>query len=208
MAEELKVFKGLALGLFLCFCAGIFNACSHKKDMADDLSSSNQADKWQITEGRSPMDDSKTLVLKLESEDVIVGPIEELRPSLILRCKEGKTVVYVSTGVSASVERSSDHLPNSHRVRTRIDNEASSYEWWDDSTDHKSLFADDFVRDEKGSVTAFGGGSVLYAKKLAAAQTFTFQFTPFYGNPQTLRFVVRSLSTHLPKLAEACGWSN
>jgi hypothetical protein len=65
-------------------------------------------DKWHVTESRSPMDDSRTVILALDSADVIEGPIGSNKPTLIVRCKEGKTQIYVSTGMAASVEQDFD----------------------------------------------------------------------------------------------------
>ena len=163
---------------------------------------------WQVRVERSPMDDSKTVVLSLESEGLIQGPLGAVRPDLILRCKEGKTAVYVLTGMAASVDRDFDdtHL-DSHRVRTRIDDGAASYQQWGESTDHKALFADDSVYDAVGRVHSYSGGAILLARQLREAQTFTFEFTPFDGSPQVARFDIRGLDAHLPKLAEACGWA-
>jgi hypothetical protein len=54
--------------------------------------------------------------------------------------------------------------------------------------------------------SAFSGGAIEYAKKIAGANTMTFEFTPFNGNPQVAAFAAEGLRVHLPKIAEACGW--
>jgi hypothetical protein len=152
-------------------------------------------DKWQTSESHSQMDDSKTVVLALDSEDQIQGPLGAVRPSLIIRCEEKRTSVYVVTGMAARVEEDIEGGPRDfHTVRTRLDDAPASTEpYWSESTDHKALF------------TQYE--SVGFAKKLAEAQTFTFQFTPFDGSPQVARFDLRGLDVHLHKVAEACGWA-
>ena len=149
-------------------------------------------DKWRVTETHSPMDDSKGVLLTLDSDDVIQGPVETTRPSLQVRCQEGKTDVYVVTGMAASIEEDVDGSPSDyHTVRMRLDDAAAETEPWLESTDHTALFV--------------GMGQEL-ARELSNANTYTFQFTPFDGSPQTMRFDVRGLDPHLHKLAEACGW--
>jgi hypothetical protein len=148
-------------------------------------------DNWRVAESRSAMDDSEGMLLSLNSEDVIQGPTGAARPSLNIRCKEGKTDIYVVTGMAADIEDDPDGEPSdTHTVRTRLDDAPAQTEPWFESTDHTALF---------------GGGQEL-AKALSQASTYTFQFTPFDGSPQTFRFDVRGLDAHLHKLADACGW--
>jgi Type VI secretion system VasI, EvfG, VC_A0118 len=151
-------------------------------------------DKWQVKEDRSPMDDSKTVMLILDSDDLVHGPLESRKPSLIVRCKEGKTDVYVMTGMPTKIEEDFDGGPSeNHTVRTRFDaGEPAIDHFWRESTDHKALFVLD---------------GVDYARQLAAVGTFTFEFTPFDGSPQVARFDLRGLNTHLGQIASACKWS-
>jgi len=153
-------------------------------------------DKWQTSESRSQMDDSKTVVLSLDSDDQIQGPLGAVRPSLVVRCQEKKTAAYVAIGMAASVEAYGEFSTapeDSHTVRTRLDDANARTEYWYESTDHKALFA---ARD-----------SIEFAKELTGANVFAFQFTPFDGSPQVARFDLRGLDVHLHKVAEACGWA-
>lgn len=161
------------------------------------------SDKWHLTESRSPMDDSKTVVLSLDSEDLIRGPIGPVKPTLIVRCQEMKTTVYVITGMAARIETDVDGGPSDyHKVRVRIDDGVASSESWTEATDHRALFAGDEIYD----INALKGWRIAFAKKLAGATTLIFEFTPFDGSPQTARFDLRGLDTHLGKVAEACNW--
>jgi type VI secretion system protein VasI len=140
------------------------------------------------------MDDSKTITLSLDSGNVIQGPVGPSRPTLVIRCKENKTDVYVVTGMAASVEDDnlSDISPNHHTVRLRLDQASPQTAYWYGSNDDKALFA--------------GDGEEL-AKELAESQTLTFEFTPFDANTAVARFDLTGLSARLPKVADACGWS-
>jgi len=153
---------------------------------------STPQDKWVVKEDRSSMDDSRVVTLSLDSEDVIQGPIGPKRPSLIVRCKEGKTVVYVATGMAAAVEDHDGLLADDHTIRIRLDQGEAQTQLWSESTSHSALFSLDGIQ---------------LAKQLAGARTMTFQFMPFDANPAVMRFDLRGLDAHLLKVAEACGWT-
>lgn len=152
------------------------------------------------------MDDSKTVVLSLDSEDLIQGPIGSVKPTLIVRCKEKKTDVYVVTRMAARIEEDGEGGPSDyHKVRIRIDDGIASPESWTEATDHKALFAPDRIYDltEHYEMKEW---RAAFARKLARATTLIFEFTPFDGSPQTARFDLRGLDTHLDRVAEACNW--
>jgi Type VI secretion system VasI, EvfG, VC_A0118 len=92
-----------------------------------------------------------------------------------------------------------------NKVTLRLDDRQARYESWGESTDHKALFADELAY--SGDVVYPAGAPVNLAKQLARAKTLIFQFTPFDGSPQTMRFDLRGLDRHIDKVAEACGWS-
>jgi type VI secretion system protein VasI len=151
------------------------------------------ADRWVVKEDKSPMDDSRTVVLSLESEDVIQGPLGAKRPSLIIRCQEGKTDTYIVTHMPANVEEDYDGGPRlDHTVKIRFDDGNAIEERWEESGAHDALF--------------IGADGKEFAKILAHTQQLTFQFTPFNANPAVARFDLRGLDTHLGKVADACRW--
>src|SRR5579862_1679559 len=166
------------------------------------------SDKWQVTEKRSPMDDSKTIALSLNADNDIHGPLGDKRPTLIIRCQEKKTKVYVVTGMAASVEEGYDGGPShEHRVGLRFDSNTARYEFWNESTADDALFADSEAYGMRTKIEYAAGPLVLLARELAKAKTLTFQFTPFNGSPQVATFDLRGIETHIGRLAEACGWT-
>lgn len=202
--RKLGIAVVIALG-FIALSAIIGSETKPSGSSASAVTSNVPTDRWQVREDRSPMDDSNTVMLSLDSGDVMQGPLGTVTPSLIVRCQEGKTSVYVVTGMAASIEEDIAGGPSEfHKVRIRLDDGAVSYESWGESTDHKALFAS--VHDSSGDVAAFSGGAAEFAKKLAGISKLTFQFTPFDGSPQVARFDVRGLDNHLGKVAEACHW--
>ena len=194
-----KLVSGVLLGLVVLWIIGKASSRSHKPD-APQVVQASPGDKWRVTEKQSSMDDSKTVVVTLDSEDQIQGPLGTVRPSLIVRCQEKKVDVYVVTHMAANVEADDEHV-----VGIRLDDGSPRHENWSESTDHQALFASDIIWN--GDEPTFSGGRIEFAKRLAGANQLTFQFTPFDGSPQVARFDIRGLDPHLHKVAEACGWS-
>jgi hypothetical protein len=60
---------------------------------------------------------------------------------------------------------------------------------WGQSTDHEALFCK--------------SDAIGLAKKIAASQTFRFEFVPFNGNTQVAQFDVRGLQPHLDRVLAA-----
>src|SRR5712691_4583282 len=151
----------LLLGTFVILLFVTLNLVSHRSRAAQGPPATPQ-ENWKISIGRSPMDDSRTVVLTLDSEDEIQGSLGTVWPSLIARCQEKNTDTYVATGMAASIEEDFDVGPAEHHtVKTRLDGAPASDGYWYESTDHKALFS---------------GGGAEYAKQLARADTLTFQF--------------------------------
>lgn len=103
--------------------------------------------------------------------------------SLTIRCSDRKTDAYVNT----------DTVVDNGAVRVRFDQAGPVRQMWTRSTDYKALFAPD---------------GISFARQLAKAQSFLFEFTPFQEGARAVSFEVSGLDVKLPKLAEACGWSD
>lgn len=143
--------------------------------------------KWTRSETISPIDDSKTVVFRLEADNEITGWLKKATPSMIIRCQEKATDAYVNVEMSSSVEYGGDH----HTVTLRFDSEKTRSERWSESTDNESLFSP---------------REVSFAKKVGQSKRLLMQFTPFNGNPQTIQFAVAGFDEHLPELAKTCRW--
>jgi hypothetical protein len=192
-----KVFGALILILALLWGIGRIistpSKASNIRTSGDSSSQSVPQDKWVVKEETSPMDSSKTVILTLNAENTIPSVTGDRKPSLIIRCKEGKTDTYVSTGVAASVEEDIDGGPSDdHHIRLRFDENPPITDRWVEATNHGGLFATD---------------GISAAKQIAGAQKLTFEFTPFDANPATIQFDLKSLSSHLQMVADACKWS-
>jgi type VI secretion system protein VasI len=206
---SMKTLAGVGLGfLALLWVLGRIKSDASSSVPAADAVQTQSLDKWQISEKRSPMDDSKTVVLSLDADNDIHGPLGEKRPTLIVRCQQKKTQIYVVTGMAASVEEDYDGGPSAgHKVGLRLDQNPPRYETWGESTADDALFAEESEYTRRNDVVYPSGQLVVLAKELAKTTTLTFQFTPFDGSPQIAAFDLRGLNSHIGKVAEACGWT-
>lgn len=75
--------------------------------------------KWQIEKEKSTFDDTTTVFLSLDADKDITGPVGDFRPSLILRCQEKETEVFLAVGMQPDVEG----LDDTATVRLRLDKE-------------------------------------------------------------------------------------
>jgi hypothetical protein len=193
-----KIATGLvsALALFISFGPLMMDSGSHSSSTASETAStgtstsagSPEHQTWHVDSGTSKMDGSSTVTLSLDAENKITGPFDTSRATLIIRCQERKTDLYVVTGMSASVEYGEYET---HSARLRFDDSPPQAQHWSESTDNKALFAPN---------------PISLAKRLASAKVFRFEFTPFDANPAISEFRVEGLSDLLPRLAVTCGW--
>jgi len=144
---------------------------------------------WQVSEDKSPMDDSRTVSLSLDAQNPILAwPSETHTPSLILRCKERRTSLYIVNGTAPNVEYG---RTDEATVRLRLDSRPAFSQYWSKSTDGDALFAP---------------SPVTLAKQLAASKRLTYEFTPFNSNPATTTFDLSGLDLLIDKVADPCGW--
>jgi hypothetical protein len=144
--------------------------------------------KWHVSETKSVFDDSPTVVLSLAAENGIRGWLASSIPQLVVRCQEGRTEVYVVTGMSASVEYGKFER---HTIRLRYDDDAAITSVAGDSTDNRALF----LPDPMGSIT-----------RLWSAHSLIVGLTPFNANPVSMEFNVSGLPTSIQPLRHACRW--
>jgi type VI secretion system protein VasI len=142
--------------------------------------------KWTIENDTSSFDDSKTVVLLLDADADIVGPYENYRPSLIVRCQEKQTEVYINVGMQPDVESGNF---DGATIRYRFDKESAQTDIASKSTDNLALFLE---------------GPQTYITAMLEHEQFIFGFTPFNGNPVETTFDLRGLSEAIKPVREAC----
>jgi hypothetical protein len=141
---------------------------------------------WEFAEHISPMDGTKTQSLRM-------GAVDSELPgytsgTLMIRCKGGKTDLYIITGRPAEVEYGTD----TNTVRIRLDDRKPATQHWTESDDHEALFAP---------------SPVGLAQEIAKAHTMLFEFTPFQDTKKLIRFDLEGLKNETERLAIPCRWS-
>jgi len=144
--------------------------------------------KWHASRTRSEMDASTTTTLMLHAENQVIGLSGVFQPTLVIRCREGETELYVVTGVPAETENALQHEVT---VRWRLDDSPAETETWSESTSYVGFFSPN---------------PVVFARMLAQTRMMRFEFTRFQSTSAVIRFDVRGLPHHLGRVAAACGW--
>ena len=78
-----------------------------------------------------------------------------------------------------------------HSVRISFDDEPEVTERWPDSSDHDALFAPD---------------AVAFARRLTAARTLRFGYTPHNSQKAVAEFHLSGLAELIQPAAKQCGW--
>lgn len=148
----------------------------------------SKIDRWQVSYDVSKMDDSKTIIMAVNAENTIQAWLAEPRPTLIIRCQEKKTDLFINVGAQINPEYG---LSNEATVKLRLDDKKPFQQTWGLSTDGKALFA---------------SFPIPMAIHLYSAKKLTVSFVPFNSSPAIAEFDVRGIDKHLPELAKTCGW--
>jgi type VI secretion system protein VasI len=140
--------------------------------------------KWLVRSDKSPINDSTNVFLSLNAEQAVRSGYKTVTPTLIIRCSEGKTNVYITWDLYLGLE--------STTMLTRLDKEAAVSKTWAISTDNKAVFV--------------SGSDVAFAKSLMAHQSLLAQITPYGESPVMTTFDVGGLTEAVKPLREACKW--
>ena len=140
--------------------------------------------KWVVRTKKSPIDDSINVMLAVRAEREVRSGYRTATPTLVIRCSEGKTNVYITWSLYLGI--------GTTEMLTRLDKEAATTDTWDISTDDKAVF----VR----------GSDIGFAKKLMRHHTLLAQITPYSESPVMATFEVGGLSEAIKPLREACKW--
>jgi type VI secretion system protein VasI len=150
-----------------------------------ELSSQNivsvSSSKWTDSSSKDPLDDSRTIMLTLDSDsghDSLGNPV-----SLILRFRDNRSEVYINwkTGLG-------DHATVSMRIGT----ERASTSTWTESANRKATF--------------YPGDPIELIGKLKNVDTFLAKVTPENGEPILAVFDVRGLGDIISRYASDVQW--
>lgn len=136
--------------------------------------------RWASSQEKNPIDDTTTTTLATVSTS---GTSRWGRPiSLLIRCKSGKTDVYIGWD---------SYLGNEPIVLTRIGDRQATTARWNISTD-KTL--------------TFHPAPDGLLRQLLTEDRFLAQVTPYNESPITAIFDIRGLESNIKPLRPACGW--
>lgn len=142
---------------------------------------------WTANPERWTGNARRSLAVEVPSVNKVSVWMRDVRPLLVVRCLQGRADAFVFTDSAVTIEAHTED----HTVRYGIDNEPEMRELWPDSTEHDALFAPD---------------GAAFARRLMAARTLRFGFTPHNAAPVTAHFRVSGLREQLAPAARACGW--
>jgi type VI secretion system protein VasI len=165
-----------------------FDALAAKRASPISSTVTSANSKWVVSSETSRIDDSKTVILRLQAENEITGwPRKSVTPSLVIRCKERHTDAYFVTGMSPMVEYGTDGAT----ITLRIDKSPAFKLQAGKSTDGEALFLP---------------SAVSQIKRMTAGSSLLFEFVPFNSSPQMATFQIAGLADALKPVREACKW--
>lgn len=140
--------------------------------------------KWRVSSSTSPVDDSKTVVLRLNANNSVSNAYKTSIPTLILRCQERDTEAYVTYEMFIDTEEA--------WVTYRFDKNKAEEGTWGVSSDHEALFIP---------------RAISFIKTLLQSETLFVRVTPYGEGPVSVSFDLRGLSQVIGPLQAACGWT-
>lgn len=132
-------------------------------------------------------DGSKSIVFTLAAGRDLPVWMSHARPALVVRCLYRRTDVFVALDTSTSYEDDADR----RTVTIQWDDDPASTQRWGLSESGKELFAPD---------------GMALVRRLAAARSLRFGFSPFNASPVTAEFLVEGFGDRAGLVARACGW--
>lgn len=146
--------------------------------------------KWIVRKERSPIDDSRRVILMRDAKGPASGGLMRKHPTLVLRCNENETKLYISFGFRIGSYLDEGPAPITYRIGDFPAVDAR----WSPSTDRKAL----------GLWS--GQTSIPFIRKLVDAERFVARAADSDGLRTTAVFDISGLKEAIKPLAEACHW--
>lgn len=145
---------------------------------------------WSVQSGTSAIDDSRTVTLRVSSDNQISGRFGGRGHAvLLLRCMENKTNVLISFNDHFMAD-----IQGYGNVTYRIDDRKAATKGFEESTDNKWL----------GLWS--GGSAIPFIKGMFGGEKMVVRATPFNESPVEVTFRIGELESKITPLREACGW--
>ena len=144
-----------------------YDAIAEKHDLAPGSKVEKETEgKWGISTDVSPIDDSKTVICRLEADESVRVGYDTIKPTMILRYKERELEAYIVYDTFLG----SDSIP----VTLRFGKGNAESATWSISTDHKATFI-------RGDIAQF-------INRLERVDSFIVRLTPYGESPVTVSF--------------------
>lgn len=146
--------------------------------------------RWVVSEDKSALDDSRTVVLTIDSDEPIRGQFGPAGPAVMhLRCMENSTVFYLWLN-----DLFLSDIQGYGTVDYRIDDDKAAELQMEVSTDNKAL-------------GLWGGStSIPMIEKLIDGERVVFRATPYNESSVEFSFDLSGLDIAIAPLREACSW--
>jgi hypothetical protein len=164
-----------------------FDAEAARRGIGVPASNTASSGAWEVTETVSPFDDSGTVIAQTIGQRDLSGWLKVRTPHLVVRCKEGETDVYVTTGMTEAGDFSD--------IRLRFDREGAQSQRWSHSTDGEAVFY------HRGEAKEF-------AAQLALKGALLFEITPFNSSPTHTSFSLAGSVDAIRRVAKTCDWAD
>jgi hypothetical protein len=142
--------------------------------------------RWNSTNRDWVGNQRRAVAFELPAENKVAVWQRQVQLTLVVRCVANRIDAFVFTQSAAKMEPQD----GDHTVRIAFDDGAESVERWPDSDEHDALFAPD---------------GAAFIRRLAAAQTMQFGFTPHNATPVAADFNVAGLAGVMESSAKQCG---
>lgn len=152
--------------------------------------STAQASEWHVEEEISLMDDSKTVVMILSSNEKFPMSFGQGSDSidLIIRCSENSTAMYFVFNGHHMAD-----IQGLNRVTMRVDDAKAVTRSMSVSTDNKAL-------------GKWSGSGIGIIKTFFNADNLVIRATPYSESPITATFNISGIEDEITPLREACSW--
>lgn len=154
-------------------------------DRADNENANMEYKQWEIETEINPMDDSKSIYITNKSLTTVQGSLRTTTPTMIIRCMDNKTDLFVS--YQQSIAFDIDGVSG----KVRLDNEQPKTFNFSRSRDFRAVF---FPKPVPFLKDAIGHEKMLVQVDLLSAVG------------QVAEFDIRGLEEALKPLREACHW--
>lgn len=156
-------------------------------DVAPEKSSA-----WTVSEEKSPLDDSSNVYASVDAQNKVRGWLTSERPSLSVRCKEGKLEAYLDAKSQLTSRLDFDAGQSLAAITYRVGTAPPVKSRVPESSDGRALF---FRKPES------------FIRNLRGADRLVVEYTPFQAGIGVATFAIGGSAEAMKRVLSACGQS-